>query len=89
MTYRKRVDANHGEIVKVLRRLGWRVLDTSRAGDGFPDLVAYHLATGELRLVEVKTPKGKLTAGQQRLLDEGWPIVTCRSVEQAAELLNL
>lgn len=34
-----RVDANHAEIARTLRRLGWAVHDTSGVGGGFPDLV--------------------------------------------------
>jgi hypothetical protein len=39
MTYAKRVDANHKELVKALRDMGCSVFDTSRVAGGFPDCV--------------------------------------------------
>lgn len=34
----RKVDANHGEIIKALRKVGCTVLDMSRLGDGAPDI---------------------------------------------------
>ena len=79
----KRVDANHGAIRDTLRRLGWRILDVSDCA-GLCDLLAHR--GGILRMVEVKTAKGTLTARQQELMAEGWPIVIVRSVEDALRL---
>lgn len=36
---RARVDGNHAAIVKRLRELGMSVANTSRLGEGFPDIV--------------------------------------------------
>lgn len=46
------MDANHAEIVAAFRRLGYSVADTSRLGNGFPDLVV--AKAGRTVLVEVK-----------------------------------
>lgn len=48
----RRVDANHAEIVAAFRQLGYSVADTSRLGNGFPDLVV--AKAGRTVLVEVK-----------------------------------
>ena len=54
LTYARRVDGNHAEIVKALRKVGGRVLDLSRVGGGCPDLlVAFR---GRNVLLEVKQP---------------------------------
>lgn len=57
MSYAKRTDANHGNVVAELRR--WMpeasVFDTSGAGRGFPDLVVgWH---GKNYLFELKDPE--------------------------------
>ena len=39
MTYARKVDLNHQDIVKTLRSLGASVFDASGIGRGFPDLV--------------------------------------------------
>lgn len=67
---RARVDANHTEIVRTLRALGWSVHDTSRVGGGYPDLTC--AKAGVTVLVEVKAAKGKLTPDQEMFLAT-WP----------------
>lgn len=78
-----KVDANQAAVVADLRALGWSVLDTSGAGDGFPDVVvgiggrlpAFAPAQnvrgvvcdGEVYMVEIKSPGGKLRPAQQEL----------------------
>lgn len=64
MTWAKRVDRNHSEMVDTLQRLGWVVIDTSRL-PAFVDLVCAR--AGQLELVEVKDRKGGLTVAQQAL----------------------
>lgn len=48
----KRVDQNQLEIIKALMAIGCTVADTSRAGEGFPDLVVGY--KGVNHLLEVK-----------------------------------
>ena len=73
--YARKVDANHREIVRALRRLGCTVLDLSSHGRDVPDLaVGYR---GVVTLIELKNPQNKgstrgLSAGQRRWLAE-WP----------------
>ena len=78
-----KVDANQAAVVADLRALGWSVLDTSGAGDGFPDIVvgiggrlpAFAppqnargvVCDGEVYMVEIKAPGGKLRKAQQEL----------------------
>jgi hypothetical protein len=65
-----KVDGNHGLLVEALRAYGWVVRDTSRVGQGFPDLLI--AKRGRTVLVEVKTPKGRLEEAQKVFLME-WP----------------
>ena len=63
-----KVDANHGEIVKDLRKYGHQVYDMSGVGKGFPDLLV--CAHKKWLLLEVKDgakpPSArKLTEDQQ------------------------
>lgn len=83
MTYAKRVDRNHGEIIQALRACGWLVYDTSRLA-GFCDLVAHK--QGRTVLVEVKTAKGKPTKAQLALAMMGWPVRTVRTIWDAVNL---
>ena len=55
----KRVDANQAEIVAALRKAGCSVQDLHEVGRGCPDIVA-GLGSANY-LLEVKTPRGKLT----------------------------
>lgn len=59
MRTRARVDANHAQVVQALRSCGWTVIDTSRLGGGFPDLVAAR--AGRIELIEVKDGKKPLS----------------------------
>lgn len=85
MRRRGRTDANQAAIVEALRQVGWKVQSTASLGGGFPDLV---IARGyDVRLVEVKAPKGRLTEDQQRFHQEqGWPVSVVRSVDDALNL---
>lgn len=58
-----RTDANHADVREALRKAGWVVVDTSRAGAGFPDLVA--LKAGRIELIEVKD--GTLVPSKRQL----------------------
>lgn len=100
MSYRRvRRDANHADIVRAFRALGWYVEDTAKMGAGFPDLLVLHPARdpqGPQRywsFVEVKTAEGlKGRSGnpetRQRQADfaSRWPVVVVSSVEEIAQL---
>lgn len=83
MTRARRTDANHALIRTTLRQLGWIVMDTSRLGEGFADLVAYR--AGVTHLIEVKSKRGTLTEDQQTL-HAGVPVVILRTVEDCEAL---
>lgn len=62
-------DANQPEIVEALRAVGVRVTLTHRLGDGFTDLFAFVPWTGQIHVLEVKVPGGKLTKLEQKWHD--------------------
>jgi hypothetical protein len=66
MLYMRRaskVDDNHAEVVKALRKIGAKVVDLSRVGGGVPDLLVG--IAGKWLLIEVKD--GAKTASRRRL----------------------
>ena len=69
----RKTDDNHQEIMDAFRAHGFSVADTSRLGQGFPDLVVAKLRMNIL--VEVKDGKKpssarKLTKDEQDFVDE-------------------
>jgi Holliday junction resolvase len=83
-----KVDANHAEIVKALRKAGCSVLSLAAIGDGAPDvLVGYK---GKNVLFEIKRAKGKLNDQQQEFKRE-WRGELCvvRSVDEALMVLGI
>lgn len=70
----KRVDANQLEIVKALMAIGCTVADTSRSGEGFPDLVVGY--RGVNFLLEVKdgdkSPSRRALTPAQVSFHEKW-----------------
>jgi hypothetical protein len=63
----KRTDANHTEIVKTLKKLGYVVYNTYEVGNGFPDIVCFK--NGEAFFIEVKTKTGVLLDKQKDFLN--------------------
>lgn len=81
-----RTDANHARIMACFRKLGCRVLDLSRVGQGCSDLL---VGLGGVNwLVEVKTPKGKPTAAQERFCQD-WPVSTVRDENGVAMVVQM
>ena len=79
-----KVDKTQNEIVGALRQWGCRVLILN----GVVDLAVMRPgnfgAWQQVALVECKTgPKAKWTDAQQRLIDDGWPLVRLNSVDDA------
>lgn len=87
MRVRGRVDRNHAEIVAAFRKAGWSVVSLSAVGNGCPDLLVVHPAVDELRLVEVKARKGRLTAEQVKFHRE-FPVSIVRSVEDVVAIVE-
>ena len=54
MSYSKKVDTNHAEIRDGLRQVGHKVVDTSKFGAGFPDLIVVSRDGTMVLLTEVK-----------------------------------
>lgn len=88
-----RTDENHAFIRDTLRKAGASVADTSRLGQGFPDLVAG--IRGINYLIEIKDgnkipSQRKLTADEAKWHD-GWRGQVCviENVEDALRLIGL
>ena len=82
----KRTDGNHAEIRDAMRKAGAEVEDLSGSGKGMPDTLVWTKHTG-LLLVEIKMPKGTLTAPQVRF-HARFPVHIVRTVEAALELVS-
>jgi len=65
MSYAKRTDGNHREIIDGLRAAGYTVLDLSKAGCGIPDALVVSKC-GASMFAEIKMPGGKLTAAERK-----------------------
>ncbi len=92
MRLRAKVDANHHAIVVALRRVGCRVLDLSRVGQGCPDLLVSLPKPRDLPtlvLIEVKTAKGRQTQDQVNFEAAGWPVFMVRSVDEALKVVGI
>ena len=90
MTYAKRVDLNHAEIVKKFRELGASVFDSSGIGRGFPDiLVGFN---GNTALVEIKSgEKKRFTEAQLKFIADwkGSVVARINDIQGAERLINL
>lgn len=82
----KRTDGNHTAIRDAMRAAGAEVEDLSGSGRGMPDTLVF-TKDGRLMLVEIKMPKGTLTAPQVRF-HARFPVYIVRSVEDALELIK-
>ena len=90
MSYAKRTDSNHSEIVKTLRQLGCSVFDSSRVAGGFPDLV---VGKNQITcLVEIKADaKAKYTSAQELFMMNwrGSTVVRINDVDGAIRLVKM
>lgn len=90
MSYAKRTDLNHAEIVKTLRQLGCSVFDTSRVAGGFPDLV---VGRNQITcLVEIKSDaKAKFTSSQEMFMMnwKGSAVLRINDVNGAIRLVKM
>jgi len=80
----RRRDANERSIVDALRRCGASVIRLSEPG--VPDLLV--LFQRRVVLMEIKTARGRATSAQEARSREGWPSVTCRSIDDALAALQ-
>ena len=90
MTYAKRVDLNHAEIVKKFRELGASVFDSSGIGRGFPDiLVGFN---GNTALVEIKSgEKKRFTEAQLKFIADwkGSVVTRINDIDGAIRLIKI
>lgn len=89
MRYDAKVDQNQAEIIAALEAAGCSVANTSRLGDGFPDLVVAR--PGGLALpMEVKMPGKKLSKAERKWHD-AWrgQVAIVYSVEDALKVMGL
>lgn len=77
-----RRDNTHSEIVKGLRKCGYKVIPLHE----FDALVLG--PDGRLTMLEIKSPGGKLTPSQKQLTAEGWPLKIAESVEEALNIVG-
>lgn len=91
--YAARTDQNHKEVTQALRSCGWTVIDTSRVGHGFPDLLAFQ--RGAVRFIEVKDgtlpPSRRVLTTDERafhaaMAAAGVDVVIVESIDQVASL---
>ena len=90
MTYAKRVDSNQKEIVKAFKDLGCSVFDTSRVGQGFPDLLVGR--NKKTVLVEIKSSEKAVFTTAQELFMMNWKgstVVRINDIEGAIRLVKL
>jgi hypothetical protein len=88
--YAKRVDSNQKEIVKVFKDLGCSVFDTSRIGQGFPDLVIGK--NQKTVLVEIKSSDKAVYTSAQNLFMMNWrgsTVVRISDIDGVIRLVKL
>jgi hypothetical protein len=87
--FARRIDANQSEIVAAARKAGASVLDLHNVGRDCPDILVGWNGNINL-LVEVKSPRGRLSPGQKRFIRDwrGYPVYVVRSAEAMIELLE-
>lgn len=84
------VDANQGEIMAALRRLGWDVIDAhqfAQACPGFPDLIAARL--GVVLFIEVKVGVKGLTVDEEIFWTQHEAYLPLRLVRSVEDVVNL
>lgn len=86
--YAARTDKNQAEIVSALRAVGCGVVDTSRIGKGFPDIIVCR--PGGVWLMEIKSEKGKLNPRQEKWHAE-WrgQVSVVHSVAEALKVVGI
>jgi hypothetical protein len=87
--FRQQLDQNHKAIVAALTYSGALVADLSNAGGGVPDLLCGY--RGTLFCVEVKSPKGSLSAKQKEFFAQWseYPAIVIRTVDEAMDVMEI
>lgn len=83
-------DGNEAEIIQALRQCGAMV--TQLSSENVPDLLVIHPSIGTV-LIEVKTPKGKLSDGQREWIETamqyGANVEVVHSVKEALMVIDI
>jgi len=74
-------DANEGEILRALRRVGAQVIRL----DVFDVLVLFR---GHVYLVDIKSEHGRPTKAQQQLRALGWPLQFVTTADEALRVIG-
>jgi hypothetical protein len=85
--YANQRDKTEPEIFETLMKLGCLVERTNKPFDA---VISYR---GRVYLVECKTPKSKtgrvnMTADQQSMIDDGWPVAILKSADDAIQFIQ-
>lgn len=83
--FARRKDVNHNLLAEAFIKLGYSVVDTSRLGDDFPDILVAR--RGQIALIEIKAEKGKMTDGQWTFY-KNFPglIFICKTIEDVMRI---
>lgn len=76
------------DLAKLRGWLCYHTHDSRRSEPGFPDLVLVHPRTGQLRMVELKSLKGRVTPAQQKWIDALYAAGVVVDVWRPGHLLN-
>src|SRR5262245_44619126 len=79
--YANKRDATEPDIVQALERVGAKV----KRLDAFDLLVLYR---NVLFMIDCKSPKGRATMSQERLIAEGWPLRYAETPEEALQAIG-
>ena len=85
-------DENHNEIAQFLEKKGFTVLDTSKLGDGFPDMAISYTMPRSFKkfaaLLEAKMPGEKLNPKQEKVRQrwQGYYVVATNGQEAYEDL---
>jgi len=86
-----RKDDNQREIERAFQRCGFQVFDTSRLGNGFPDLVVYRKSHGVI-LAEIKDgakpPSARKLTPDEVAFAQRFPVALIESVADVEALAN-
>ena len=87
--YAARTDTNQQDVISWYEGLGWQVIVTSGAGNGFPDLVAVRQFDEywSIILVEVKRDKSAQYTAKQKQFNAKYPDLAVR-VENEYDVLS-
>ena len=88
--YARKVDTNQADVISWYEGLGYEVINTSGAGNGFPDLIAVHEYVDgqyDIIFIEVKRSKYAQYTQAQKEFNEKYPGLAVR-VETVEDVMR-